>query len=154
MKTKSVILTMMVVFAFLFTTETQAQNYWVQNFEVTNINDLTESQCELGLIQARKTINTGQALTYTGGATFLVGVLLYANAINDVVSSDDLDYSDEVNQGTAGALIMTAGGLATTIGIPMWIVGSNRKNALELQLRKFQTPQNNTAFGVGLCVNF
>lgn len=76
MKTKSVILTMMVVFAFLFTTETQAQNYWVQNFEVTNINDLTESQCELGLIQARKTINTGQALTYTGGVTFLVGELL------------------------------------------------------------------------------
>lgn len=146
---------LLLIIALLISVGAQGQNYLIQNFGVTDMNDLTKEQCELGLTQADKQIKTGKTLTFVGGAISVVGIIIYSSSLNDIVESDDFDYSDELNKGTAGTLVTLAGGTMASIGIPLWLVGSNRKSEFELHLKKYDTPQaHNTAYGVGFRVIF
>ena len=125
---------------------------WYQAYGVTNVNDLNEDQCNLALKKATKSIEVGQIMTFGGAAVFVVGILVYQSAIKDVLDSDDLDFDQELNKGTAGSLIAAGGGIICTIGVPLWISGNTQKKQIEIALVKFKDTSYVPSFG--LKINF
>lgn len=112
--------------------------WYVTQFDVTNMNELTKPQLNLALEQTEKTIVTGQVLTAIGALSTIIGGVIYTQGLNDIVESDINDINKGVNKATAGALVLTGGCAALGIGIPVWIVGGNRKNTINIHLAKFQ----------------
>ena len=129
---------------------------WYYNYNVTNVNDLTEIQCNLALRKANGQIETAKIMTLGGAIASIAGIIVYSNSLENE-TEDILDGDYDVNTGgfTAGAVLAYGGAAICGIGIPIWISGEMKKNQVEIALKKFDTAYNNTtSFGVGMRVTF
>ena len=109
---------------------------WYTEYGVTNMNELNEQQLNLALKQSQKTINIGVALTAIGVPLIIIGGVMYLSGLNEII---DQNIEGGLNKSATGSLIMCGGGLSASIGIPIWIVGANRKNIILVHLEKFKT---------------
>lgn len=126
---------------------------WYQTYGVTNVNELTYDQCMLALEKAENTETIGTIMTFSGAGTFIVGALIYTNAVKSTFNSTDLNFDDELNKGTFGTLLASGGAIVCGIGIPLWISGATQKSQIEVALKKFDT-QGTAALGFGIRINF
>ena len=126
-----------------------ANSQWYSSFNVTNINELSEDQLNLALDKSLQTIKAGQITTGVGLGVVLIGGIIYASGLNDIV--DDYEIDKGVNKGMAGAYLMYGGALAVGVGIPVWISGEVRKNDIEIALVKFKPT---SSLGMGIRIRF
>jgi len=144
MKTLTFLLAMLIAIS--------ANAQWYQSYGVTNINDLTQPQCELALEKAHNTITAGAILTVGGGILFGIGIAVLNSSVNDAYGATTLqDVSDVANKSTGGYVLSVAGGTMFAIGIPLWISGATRKSQLEVAMKKFDTAMVPT---VGIKITF
>ena len=141
-------ITFLVVLILLFIGNIEGQWYY-NNYGVTNMNELNENQLNLALEQSQNTITGGVALTVVGTITTIVGGVMYSKGLNEIVTGG-LD--DGLNKSTNGALVMAVGGVAASVGIPLWVVGQQRKNIILVHLAKY----NNTSYvpSIGIKIKF
>jgi hypothetical protein len=123
---------------FLFIMANVNSQWYMNQYGVTNMNELTEPQLNLALEQSLKTIKTGQILTVIGAVGTIVGTVVYSKGLSDMLNEDISNIDQGLNKVTTGALIMSGGGIILGVGIPLWIVGVNRRNIIEVHLAKFQ----------------
>ena len=132
MKKLTLILGMIVI-----TLTINAQWYATQ-YGVTNMNELTKPQLNLAFDQGMKLKKAGVITTVISGAMLVVGSVMYSSGLNDIVSSSTYNGIESgVSKGTNGAMLMYAGGLGVCVGIPIWIVGVQRVNTVNIHLAKF-----------------
>ena len=131
--------TIILLITILFTMNLNAQWYSTQ-FGVTDMNDLNQNQLNIGLEQSLKTIKTGQVLTGVGAVAGIIGTVIYSRGINDIISSTSTSQIDDgLNKGMGGAFLMYGGFLTMSVGIPVWIVGVQRKNTITMHLGKYES---------------
>jgi len=154
------ILFVLVFVLFVF----NANSQWYQKYGVTNINDLSEEQLKYSLQKAETNIKTGKILTYTGLGFGIIGIIVGTHATLGIFNNE-LDKT--LNEYTAGGALILGGMGAMAVGIPFWIVGTSRRNQVEVALislkyssysgnyqpanLKFRQP---TSIGLSLKVNF
>lgn len=113
-------------------------------------NEMNKEELNLALKQSLKTIKTGKILTIVGVGSAAVGMAIAANSAFDVITGTDQD----VNQVVAGEILFFGGCASFIIGVPVWIVGANKKNKIELELVKFNPPGLASINGIGLRIGF
>jgi len=113
---------------------------WYTAYGVTNINELTEAQCNLALDKATKISTTGTMLTVLGGIVAIGGGIAYSSALSNLMSAKSLSEIERYTQnGLYAAAALYCGGGVLGIGIPIWIAGAMRKSDVEIALAKFKT---------------
>jgi hypothetical protein len=126
---------------------------WFMNqYGVTNMNELTEPQLNLALEQSIKTIKTGQVLTVIGAIGTIVGTVIYSKGLSEMINEDISNIDKGLNKVTTGALIMAGGGTFLGVGIPVWVIGANRRNVVKVHLAKFQGQSYIPS--IGIKINF
>jgi hypothetical protein len=113
-----------------------------------NPETLNIDQLNLYRDKAVKKEKAGIILTIAGGAAALTGTILMNN-----LSDEE---SDPTNPKWQNDFTLTfVGGIALWTGVPLWIIGSDRKHKADLALKKFEVrPDNKTAIGIGLRKSF
>jgi hypothetical protein len=111
-------------------------------------SDLNQDQLNLALAKSTKTIKAGKILTFSGLGVAFIGT--GTTLIGLIILIEDP--SD--NTAETGAYIMLAGITTMYIGIPVWIVGSNRKKNITLELVKFNPKGSASINGIGLKMRF
>ena len=113
--------------------------WYFNQYGVTDMNQLTESQLDLALTQSQKTIKTGKVLTFVGLGATIIGGVLYVKGIDDITSSTTYNQIDDgADKAIGGALLLYGGVCVASIGIPIWVVGDSRKNIVYIHLEKFK----------------
>jgi len=140
--------TIILLLGIVLTLNVNAQWYF-NSFGVTNINELNEAQLNFALEKSTKTVETGQTLTFVGSGAAILGYIIYAASLNKIITDDYGNVSENVNKSFAGAAIMYGGIITVGIGIPLWISGTNRRNDIEIALKKYDSAYLN-GIGVGL----
>ena len=140
--------TLLLALIVLFTFHSNAQ-WYTKQFGVNDIHDLNKEQLNVALTKAEKTTKTGAALTLIGLPVFIVGSVISYSGMKEFT---ELDIDQGVNKLASGSLMMCAGVLSAGIGIPLWIVGNNRKDIITFQLLKFK----GTSYipSLGIKINF
>ncbi len=110
---------------------------WYNSYGVTNINELTESQLDIAMIKAEKTIKTGKTMTILGGLVTVIGCVMYLNNLGNIITDRFENLSSNVNKSFTGAYIMYGGGIVFSIGVPVWISGGSRKSDIEIARAKY-----------------
>ena len=129
-----------------------ANALWYQSYGVTNINDLTQPQCELALEKAHNTITAGAIPTVGGGILFGIGIAVLNSSVDDAYNATTWqDVSDVTDKSIGSTVLMVTGGTMFSIGIPLWISGATRKSQLEVAMKKFDTAMVPT---VGIKITF
>jgi hypothetical protein len=113
-------------------------------------SDLNQDQLNFALKQASKTVKTGKILAFVGAGAFTTGVILMTSGVGDIVDGDS---NPEAKIG-GGYVLFLGGFVSTVIGVPVWIVGANKKNKIELELVKFKTLGSSSINGIGLKIKF
>jgi hypothetical protein len=113
-------------------------------------SELNQDQLNLALKQARNTTTTGKILTFVGLGVATIGIVTVINE----GAKWAMDENPNENKASTGAYVMIFGGIATWIGIPVWIVGAKKKNKIEVELVKFNSPGAASINGIGLKVRF
>src|SRR4030042_2167107 len=108
--------------------------WYTKQFGVNDISELNKDQLNIAFTKAEKTTKAGIAMTAIGLPVFIVGSVFIYNGLNEF---GELDIEQGVNKLGTGAFMMCAGGLSAGIGIPLWIVGKNRKDIITVHLAKF-----------------
>ncbi|MCF8390727.1 MAG: hypothetical protein K9H12_08545 [Bacteroidales bacterium] len=118
--------------------------WYSSQYGVTNMNELNKEQLTLALDQGNKMVKGGTAATIVGASVFIVGVVMYSQGLGDIGITTNSSGGIEFGLGKSmmGFTLMTIGGLATTIGIPLWIIGKQRVDVVNIHLVKF----SNTGF--------
>ena len=116
-----------------------------------NYSELYQDQLNLSLKHASKSIKTGKILTFVGAGAFTIGIIIMASSIEN--STDEIT-DTTVNSFIAGDLLAFGGLISTVIGIPVWIVGVNKKNKIEVELVKFNPKGSASINGIGLKIRF
>ena len=132
---KIMFLTVLVFLSF----NTFSQNYMYLNnqFGVTNMNELNQQQLHIVFDQGEKLEKTGKALTIIGGIGTIVGGIMYANGLNNIVEDSYSDVNSNFNKSMAGLTVGCVFGTVLTVGIPIWITGNNRKSVAKVHLGKY-----------------
>jgi hypothetical protein len=120
---------------FVFWTLTISAQWYTDQFGVTNMNELSKEQLNIAFTQAEKTTNIGIVMTIIGIPAIIIGGVMYSKGLNEIVE-EDVDQG--LDKSIAGALIMGVGGISMSIGIPLWMMGNNRKNIITVHLAKFK----------------
>ena len=119
----------------ILTTSLYGQNQWYnRQYGVNNINELSEAQLKMALQNAETKIKTGRILTFVGIGTTLLGGILYADGMSSAGDTWD-EFWQNVGQAGGGIFLMIAGSGTIAFGVPFWIVGANRKSAIEVGLQ-------------------
>lgn len=114
--------------------------WYINSFGVTNMNELNQDQLNIGLEQSLKTVKAGKVLTFVGLGAAIIGGIVYAQGVDEIVQADSYgQISSGTDKGVGGIGLVYGGLLATSIGIPVWIVGSQRKNQITMHLGKYNT---------------
>ena len=113
-------------------------------------SEFNQDQLNLALKQASKTIQTGKILTFVGAGAFTTGVILMTSGLGDIVDGDS---NPEAKLG-GGYVLFLGGFVSTIIGVPVWLVGANKKNKIELELVKFNPKGISSINGIGIKVRF
>ena len=115
-----------------------------------NLNELNQDQLNFALKKSKNTIKLGKILTFAGlGASSIGIVMLFEAGTKSIVEG-----SDNTTTVTTGAYLMIFGSCTSLIGIPVWIVGANKKHKIELELVKFNTIGSASIKGIGLKKRF
>jgi hypothetical protein len=114
------------------------------------LNELNQDQLNLALTKSQKTVTIGKSLTAGGLGLTVVGMSMVIAA--GIKSIDD--GSDNSNTALAGSYIMILGSCTSLIGIPIWIVGADKRKNIELELVKFKTKGSASINGIGLKIRF
>lgn len=121
-------------------TNVDAQWYYAQ-YGVTNMNELNQKQLNVALEQSLKTINTGQILTGVGVGITLIGTIIYASGLKDIVEDTYTSGYTQIEQGlsktAAGGLILAGGSTLLSTGIIVWIIGDSRMKVVKVHLAKY-----------------
>ena len=73
-----------------------------------------------------------------------------ANGVEDAI-----DANPNAEEKIGGGYVLVLGGLfSTLIGVPVWIVGENKKNKVELELVKFNPNGSASINGIGIKISF
>jgi hypothetical protein len=117
----------------------------------TSINELNQDQLNLALKHSSKTIKTGKILTFIGAGAVIVGVVIVSTIpIEDIFKLDNSARTKAVT----GEILFIGGCVSAVTGIPVWIVGANKKNKIELELVKFNPKGSASINGIGLKIYF
>ena len=142
--------TTMLLIAILFTMNLNAQWYSTQ-FGVTDMSELNEVQLNVGLEQSLQSIKTGQIITGVSTVVAIVGTMLYTKGLKDITSSTTYSGMDDgLDKGMNGVLLMTAGYVGMCVGIPVWVVGEQRKNTINMHLAKYGNTSYVPSIGIKL----
>lgn len=114
------------------------------------LNEFNQDQLNLALKQSLKTIKTGKILTFVGVGSAAIGFVLTANSARDIITGSD----EAENKAVAGEILFFGGCASIAIGVPVWIVGANKKNKVELELVKFNPKGSASINGIGLIIRF
>ncbi len=147
--------TIVILIALCFTL--MAQGQWHSNqYNVTDMNELTKAQLEMSMDQAIKLKKGGMITTGLSTVLTIVGTVMYANGLDDIISATTYGGIDDgLDKGLNGALLMYVGVAGMSVGIPLWIIGAQRENSVKVHLVKFdQMGFNSPRMGVGFSYNF
>jgi len=113
-------------------------------------DSLNIDQLNLYKEKATKMRNAGMALTLIGVPASITGLKLLLNFMEETPFKDW--NSPEPN---LYAILTLSGAAAGLTGIPLWIIGSNRKTKAEVALKAFDMKtENSVAVGLGITVRF
>lgn len=121
-----------------------------QEINKPKYSELNQDQLNLALKQASKTVKTGKILTWGGLGVVSIGIGMWIYAGTKSV----VDGSDNTNSATMGTFLFFVGGASFYTGIPVWIVGANKKKKITLELAKFNPPGSSSINGIGIKVRF
>jgi hypothetical protein len=139
--------------AMLFLAFSVNAQWYYNSYNVSNINDLNKAQLDLSLTKANQSVKTGQIMTGIGVGVGIIGGIIYASGLSGIVNSNTIGgINDNLNKGIAGAYLMYGGIITAGIGIPIWIVGANKRNDIEVALVKFKGSAS--ANGIGIKLRF
>ena len=110
---------------------------------------LSKEQLDLALTKAQSKINIGTTLTFVGAAAGIAGIWTYSDGINDIGEGNH-----GVSRAITGLFITVAGVGLIGAGIPTWITGVNKKDKIEIELVKFQSPETASINGIGVKIRF
>jgi hypothetical protein len=113
------------------------------------LNELNQDQLNLALTKSKKTTITGIILTLAGLGVTIIG----AGIVVDEATKWPGDNYNR-NRDNTGSAMFIIGGTTMCLGIPLWIVGANKKNKIELELVKFNPKGSASINGIGLKVRF
>jgi hypothetical protein len=122
------------------------------NAQVNNkpkLNELNQDQLNLALTKSKKTTITGIILTSAGFGAAIIGERI---VVDEASKWPGPNYNE--NRANTGSAMLIIGGATMCIGIPLWIVGANKKNKIELELVKFNPKGSASINGIGLKVRF
>ena len=117
---------------------------------VSKYDGLDKDQLNLALAQSLRTIKTGKTLTFIGIGSAALGGIIFATSIN--LDDGWSGFEKGLQKATIGALLFDAGIISAAVGIPIWIVGSSRRNKIEINLAKFGPSAS--VNGVGVRITF
>ncbi len=144
--------TMIILITIIFASTVNAQ--WYSQYGVTNMNELNQVQLNMAFDQGVKLQKGGVITTIISSAMLIVGSVMYSNGINNIVSSTTYTQIDNgVSKGTNGALLLYGGGIGLCVGVPIWIVGAQRMNAVKVHLVKFDQ-LGGVQYGIGVNLIF
>jgi hypothetical protein len=118
-----------------------------------DLAELDIDQLNLYLEKAIKMRNTGMAFTIAGVSVCAVS----AGLLFDFIIKDIRDHDPDTDQtpGNIYMVMMICGAGSAAAGIPLMIVGNNKKTSAEIALKKFDLKtDNSTAVGFGLTFRF
>jgi hypothetical protein len=124
-KTKIIKNLISISFLVFFTVQVNAQ---INN--KTNLSELNQDQLKLALKTSLENMLVGQILIGVGIGMVCTGGVLIDNGQN----KNDIGPSPET---VTGLYLLGGGFLFELIGIPTFIIGSNRKTKIEIELAKF-----------------
>lgn len=129
-----------------------ANGQWYYNsFGVMNLNELSQDQLNFALSKAEKTVSTGQFFTLIGSMTAIIGISIYAQGISNMSNARTSNLiTTNLNRSYLGAGVMAVGGTIASIGIPIWIVGANKRNDIQIALVKFNGQASINGFGLNV----
>jgi len=131
--------TTLFLITILFTMSLNAQ-WYANQYNVTDMNDLSQDQLEMSFDQAAKLTQAGQIITGISAVVAIIGTSMYSKGLDDIVTSTSYSQIDQgVSKGTNGAVLMYAGYLGVGTGIGLWIAGEQRKNAISIHMMKYNT---------------
>ena len=110
---------------------------------------LNQDQLNLALTKSINTIRVGKTLTFVG-----LGVMLTATTILMVEGFKAIEGEGNSKTAETAAYVLFSSGFLVYAGIPVWIVGANKKKNIQLELAKFKTPGTGSIYGVGVKINF
>jgi len=123
------------------------------NTAFSQYSEMTEKQLKLSLEQAIKLKNTGTALTIVGGLTFIGSLVLYSSGLSQMVDyNTDSEYDAGATKALVGAAGILVGGGLAGVGIPLWIVGANKRDKILIYLAKFD--EQSYVRSVGIQIHF
>jgi len=111
-----------------------------------NLSELNQDQLNLALKRSSKTIKTGKILTRAGVGSAAIGFVLIVYSLKDLPNSK--------NKAIAGEILFFGGCTSFVIGVPVWIVGANKKTKIELELVKFNPQGSASINGIRLRIRF
>ena len=136
----------------LIATMVSAQ-WYVSTYGVTNMNELNREQLDMAMSQSLQLKKTGATITGLSGCVALLGVVLYSSGLNQINSTTS--YTQGVTTGTNGILLTYTGFLGMAVGIPIWIVGAQRRDAVKVHLVKYESMgYKQPQLGIGMVVTF
>ena len=113
----------------------------------TNLSELNQDQLKLALESSTGNMWVGKIMIGIGIGMIIPGGIM----VSDGRSKNDIGPSHE----TVSGLYLLGGGLLfELVGIPTFLIGSNRKTKIEIELAKFNPKSSASINGIGLKINF
>ncbi len=110
--------------------------WYTRQFGVNDINELNEEQLNISFTNAEKITKTGKVMTISGIAAIIVGEVIYQIGERKYEPGGIIDFGFN-DKMFYGGVIIGVGAISSGIGIPLWMVGGNRKYLIKGQLAKF-----------------
>jgi hypothetical protein len=114
---------------------------------------LTREQLQFSLEKADKMKSGGTILCILGGIGLVSGAIMYISGLSDMTAENSTNSIDkDLTKSLAGIAVGAVGVVGLGVGIPFAIVGSNKKNNIELELMRFKGTASIS--GVGFRIRF
>ena len=141
------------IIGILFTALTVNAQWYFNQYGVTDMNELNQDQLELAMQQATKLKKAGVGVSIASTAVTIIGFVIYANGLNDIVEEDYAYVDENANKAYGGLIVGSIGMIGMCVGIPMWIAGGTRINVIKVHLAKFE-PTGQLIPSVGFTYRF
>ena len=148
---------LLILIVFLITFSVKAQWYYYQ-YNVNDIDKLTEPELELAMRDAEMKISTGKSLTFIGagltfigtGITFLGDITLDRSKYSATTRLTLPNFKGNIY----GTVITFYGIIATATGTVIWVYGASKKRDINIALVKLRTNTSMVTPGVSIKFNF
>ena len=118
------------------------------------LNELEQDQLNLELTKSLKKIKSAKIWTGVGAGLAITGGVLLIDDANKRHNQTGWLSGLPSDETGAGALMLAGGIIIEVFAIPTWIIGSNRKKEIEIELVKFNPPGSASINGIGLKIRF